>query len=168
MSVTWRSFGTRPFPPLAGSRRSPAKRGREKRRSFRHASSLLASGQTKPQFAKVLTAYRSKAVSSSTALPTSPKGPNSKMARRSFAAASASTDARVRRSTATWQVRRKSPALSRRRSICVANMSIRPSCAPQRIFPCSTLGRRIPLARLTQAMFRRSMRRSAPLTSFRA
>ena len=168
MSVTWRSFGTRPFPLLAGSRRSLAKRGRERRRSFRHASSLLASGQTKPQFAKGLTACRSKAASSSTTLPTSPKGPNSKMARRSFAAASASTDARVRRSTATWQVRRKSPALSRRRSICAVSMSIRPLCAPQRIFPCSTLGRRIPLARLTPTTFWHSKRRSAPLTSFRA
>ena len=168
MSVTWRSFGTRPFPPLAGSRRSPVKRGREKRRSFRHASSLLASGQTKPQFAKVLTAYRSKAVSSSTALPTSPKGPNSKMARQLFAVVSALTAAPVRRSTATWQVRRKSLALSRRRSICVANMSIRPSCVPQRISPCSTLGRRIPLARLTPTTFWHSKRRSAPLTSFRA
>ena len=60
------------FSPSRG--RSPAKRGRERRRSFRHANFLLVSVPTKPQFAKILTAYRSKAVSSSTMLLTSPRG----------------------------------------------------------------------------------------------
>ena len=39
---------------------------------------------------------------------------------------------------------------------------------PQRIFPCSTLGRRIPLARLAPTTFWHSKRRSTPPTSFRA
>ena len=62
------------FSPSRGLTAITGETGAGKTALFRHASSLLASGQIKPQFVKVLTVYRSKAVSSSIMLPASPRG----------------------------------------------------------------------------------------------
>ena len=167
MSVTWRSFGTRPFLLLADLPRLLVKRERERRRSFRRASSSWASGQTKPQFAKGLKAYRWRDVFSSTIAPTSLKGWNSKTGRRLFVAASALTVALAHRSMDTWQVRRKSPALSRRLSTCAVSTSIKHSCARRLTSPCSMPGRGILSARRTPPTFRHSKLRSALPTNFR-
>ena len=62
------------FSPSRGLTAITGETGAGKTALLRHASSLLVSVPTKPQFAKGLTAYRSKAVSSSTMLLTFPRG----------------------------------------------------------------------------------------------